>query len=178
MGTIGGNNSMAGPSQDTPPVLLVLEARLKLLSAEGTRIVSIEEFFKAPFKTVLRDAELLTHVAIPPLPARSAGCYHWLTKISTVDETLVSAAVLMALDESEDVCTHIRIALSSVAPTAVRARKAEEVLLGHKIDDKLAEQAAQLAAEETRPRSRADHRRKMTKVLVGRAIHDAWQKIG
>jgi CO/xanthine dehydrogenase FAD-binding subunit len=51
------------------------------------------------------------------------------------------------------------------------------VIRGKKLESKLIEQAAQVAAEETRPRSRADYRRQMTSVLVKRTINEVWQKI-
>ena len=177
MGTIGGNICQGGPSQDTIPSLLVLDAKLKLVSSNGERIVPIDQFFIAPFKTALHAAELLTEIQIPPLPPRSAGCYKWFTKIVTVDETLVGVAVLMSRDSTDDICSDIKIALCSVAPTPMRARRAEEVLRGKKIDNKLIDQAAQVAAGETKPRSRADYRRRMTRVLVAEAITETWQKI-
>ena len=177
MATIGGNVCKAGPSQDTPPVLLVLDARLKLVTLSGDRVVPIDKFFLGPFKTVLQEAELLTEIQIPTPPPRSAGCYKWCTKAVTVDETLVGVAVLMSLDSPGGVCSDIKIALGSVAPTSIRARKAEEVFRGKKVNDRLIEQAAQVAAEETRPRSRADYRRRMSRVLVSEAITEAWQTI-
>ncbi len=177
MATIGGNVCKAGPSQDTPPVLLVLDARLKLVTLSGDRVVPIDKFFLGPFKTVLQEAELLTEIQIPTPPPRSAGCYKWCTKAVTVDETLVGVAVLMSLESPGGVCSDIKIALGSVAPTPIRARKAEEVFRGKKVNDRLIEQAAQVAAEETRPRSRADYRRRMSRVLVSEAITEAWQTI-
>jgi len=177
MGTIGGNICKGGPSQDSIPPLLVLDAKLKLISPSGERIVPINEFFTGPFKTALQEAELLTEVQIPTPPPRSAGCYKWATKITTVDETLVGVAVLMALDATGGICSDIKIALCSVAPTPSRARRAEEVLRGKKVDSKLIEQAAQVAAEEAKPRSRADYRRRMTRVLVTETINETWQKI-
>lgn len=177
MGTIGGNICEGGPSQDSIPSLLVLEAKLKLVSLHGERIVPIDEFFIAPFNTALQEAELLTEIQIPNPPPRSAGCYKWFTKITTVDETLVGVAVLMSLDSTYSICSDLKIGLCSVAPTPIRARRAEEVLRGKRVDNKLIEQAAQVAVEEAKPRSRADYRRRMTKVLVAEAINETWQKI-
>lgn len=177
MGTIGGNICKAGPSQDTLPVLLVLDARLRLVSLSGERLVPTERFFVKPFQTVLREAELLTEIQIPNLPPNSGGCYKWATKTVAVDETLVGVAVLMTLDSADGVCTDIRIALGSVAPTPMRAKQAEAVLRGKRIDDRLIEQAAQVAAGETRPRSRADYRRRMSRLLVSEAIAENWQEI-
>lgn len=176
MGTIGGNICMAGPSQDTPPALLVLDAKLKLVSSEGERIVPIDGFFIAPFKTAIKETELLTEIQIPALPPRTAGSYQWATKRTVVDETLAGVAVLMTLD-SDDTCRDVRIGLCSLAPTPMRAKRAEEVLKGRKLGDKLIEKAAQAAMEETRPRSRADHRRRMTGILARMAISEARQKI-
>ena len=177
MGTIGGNICQAGPSQDLPPALLVLDAKLKLVSLQGERMVSIDKFFIAPFRTALQETELLTEIRIPPLLPKSAGCYKWFTKTVAVDETLVGAAVLMSLDSTDGTCSDIKVGLCSVAPTLIRVRQAEEVLRGKKINNKLIERAAQVAAEETRPRSRANYRRRMTKVLVSAAINETWQKI-
>ena len=177
MGTIGGNICMAGPSQDSVPPLLVLEAKLKLVSLQGERIVPIDKFFIAPFQTVLKEAELLTEIQIPTPPPQSDSCYQWITKMSAVDETLVGVAVLMTLDSADGICKDIKIGLCSVAPTPIRAIRAEELLRGKKIENKIIEQVAQIAAEETRPRSRADYRRRMSGILVKRAINEAWQKI-
>ena len=177
MATIGGNICNGGPSQDTIPSLLILEAELKLISPQGVRVVPVDKFFTAPFQTVLNQAELLTEIQIPTPPPGSSGCYQWLTKITASDETLVGVAVLITLDSAGGLCKDIRIGLCSVAPTPIRARQAEELLRGKKIEDELVEKVAQVAADETRPRSRANYRRRMTSALVRRAINEAWQSI-
>ena len=177
MGTIGGNICNGGPSQDTIPSLLALDTKLKLVSPRGERIVPIDTFFISPFQTALDEAELLTEIQVPATPPRSGGCYHWLTKISAEDETLVGVAVLVTSDPSGELCEEIKIGLCSVAPTPIRAERAEALLRGKRIDDGLIEQAAQAAAEGIRPRSRADYRRRMTSLLVKRAVTEAWKNI-
>jgi len=177
MGTIGGNICNGGPSQDSIPSLLVLEAKLKLVSLKGERTVPIEEFFLGPFQTALREGELLTLIEILPPPPRSDGCYQWLTKKTEVDETLIGVAVLMTLDATGSRCQDLRIGLCSVAPTPIRARGAEKVLRGQKIQNSTIEEVAMIAADETSPRSRAQYRKQMTSILVKRAIVDVWQKV-
>lgn len=177
MGTIGGNICEGGPSQDTIPALLALDAKLKVRSADNERAIPVEQFFTSPFQTTLGRTELLTEIQIPDLPPESAGCYKWLTKIVTVDETLVGVAVTVSREPTDGICREIKIGLCSVAPTPMRAREAEEVLRGKKIDSNLIEEAAQVAAAETRPRSRADYRRNMTRLLVAEAISEVWQKL-
>jgi CO/xanthine dehydrogenase FAD-binding subunit len=176
MGTIGGNISNGGPSQDSLPGLLVLGARLKLVGLERERTVPVDEFLVGPFQTALEPTELLTEVQIPAPPPGSAGCYRWLSKLNEVDETLVGVAVLLMTDAAGDVCREVRIGLGSVAPVPFRATKAEEVLRGRRMESETITLAAGAAAEAARPRSRAEYRRQMTRVLVERALADAWQQ--
>lgn len=176
MGTIGGNICTGGPSQDSVPPLLVLEAKLRLTSSRGERLVPIEEFFIAPFQTAINSTELLAEIQIPAPPPHSGGDYQWFTKMTTVDETLVGVAVLITLGASGNI-DDIKIGLGSVAPTPLRAYHAEALLRGKTIETKLVDQAAQVVAEETHPRSRVDYRRQMTHLLVTQAITAAWQKI-
>ncbi len=177
MGTIGGNLCNAGPSADSTPPLLVLDATVKLLSSRGERLVTLEDFFVAPFQTALFDDELLVEIQIPKPPSRSAARYKWITKRSAVDETLVGVAALLALAPTSMICTEVRIALCSIAPVPLRAKKAENLLKGKKITAKLIDEAAQTAASETSPRSRAEYRKSMSAVLVKRALNEALEKI-
>jgi CO/xanthine dehydrogenase FAD-binding subunit len=177
MGTIGGNICNGGPSQDSIPSLLVLDAKLKVVSLQHERIVPIDEFFISPFVTALDQTGLLTEIQIPTPPPRSAACYQWLNKLNEVDETLVGVAILMTADSTGNVCRDLKIGLCSVAPTPIRAIRAEQILKGKNIGNKIIELAAKVAVDETNPRSRAHYRRQMTSVLVERAIIDVWQKI-
>jgi CO/xanthine dehydrogenase FAD-binding subunit len=177
MGTIGGNICNGGPSQDSIPSLLVLDAKLKVVSLQHERIVPIDEFFIDPFVTALDQTELLTEIQIPTPPPKSAACYQWLNKLNEVDETLVGVAILMTADSTGNVCRDVKIGLCSVAPTPIRAIRAEQILKGKNIENKIIELAAKVAVDETNPRSRAHYRRQMTSVLVKRAIIDVWQKI-
>lgn len=173
MGTIGGNVCKAGPSQDTPPVLVALEAELTLVGPSGERIIPLDQFCTGPFCTVLFADELLTQIRIPPMPPGGAGCYKWCTKVTATDETLVGAAVVLVVDQ-DHVCRDVKIALSSVAPIATRVRGAESLLRGRRLTPELIEEAAHMAATEARPRSRAEYRRRMVRVLVADAVTELW----
>jgi len=171
MGTIGGNVCKAGPSQDTPPVLVALEAQLTLAGKDGEHTVPMDGFCTGPFCTILADEEVITEIRLPSLPPRAAGCYKWCTKVTATDETLVGVAVVLQLDGS-DRCEEVRIALGSVAPKAFRAREAEALLRGRPLTPDLLQSAATTAAQECRPRSRAAYRRHMVRVLVAEALEE------
>jgi len=177
MGSIGGNICNGGPSQDSIPALLVLDARLKLVGLDGERIVPIETFFVSPFKTILADTEILTEIQIPPLKPETSGCYRWVTKISEEDETLSGVAVLLTLEPSSKICKEVKIGLTSIAPTPIRARMSEELLCGKEINESLINEVADAVAQEIRPRSRADYRRRMTRWLVKEAFNEALASI-
>ena len=170
--TIAGNICTASPSGDLAPSLLALEARVKVASPAGERTIPIQEIFAGPFKTVLAPTDVVTEIYVPALPRRSAGSYRWQPKITAIDETLVGAAAVVTLVDGK-VLKDVRIGLGSVAPTPIRAPRAEEFLRGKQGEDRLLGEAASIAAGETRPRTRADYRREMTKLLVEQALKEA-----
>ena len=174
-GTVAGNICNAVPSADSAPPLLTLEAKLKLMSHKGERILNIEDFFTGPNETVLTDQELLAEIQIPPLPSNSRGIYLKLSPKRSMDLATVGVAAVVIREDG--LCKDIRIALGAVAPTPIRAKRAEDILRGQRFSDELIERTAQTAAEESRPiddhRASADYRRGMVQALVTRAINQA-----
>ena len=176
--TIGGNVCNAVPSAETAPALLVLEAQLKLISADGERVVPIESFFLNPGQTVLSPYEILTEINIPDLPAGSGSAYMAWTLRKALDLAMVGVAVVTTINNS--ILTEVRIALGSVAPIPIRARKAEALLQGQRLDDELLNEVGLVAAQEASPiddiRGSAEYRRKMITVLVKKAIRQSVQQ--
>jgi carbon-monoxide dehydrogenase medium subunit len=177
MGTLVGNLCNASPSSDASAPLLVLETKLKLVHLYGEKTIPLQEFFIGPFLTALDPQDIVVEVQIPKPAPYAAGSYQYLHKASSVGETLVGAAVFLTMDPTNSTCQEARISLSSVSPTPVRAKAAERTLKGKRLEEKLIREAAQMASDETQPRSRPSYRREMTKVLVERAILQAMEKI-
>jgi CO/xanthine dehydrogenase FAD-binding subunit len=169
--TVAGSICTASPSGDLAPSLLALQARITVTGPGGPRTIPLDEVFSGPFKTVLSPADVLTDILVPALPPRSAGAYCWQPKITAIDETLASAAAVVTLNGGH--VQDVRLGLGSVAPTPMRAREAEAFLKGKAIGNGLWREAADIAAAESRPRTRADYRRDITKVLVERALNQA-----
>jgi len=174
-GTIGGSLCNASPSADTAPALIVLGARAKIIGVSGQRVVLMEDFFTGPGQTVLKSDEILAEVQVPNLPPRSGGVYIKQTVRKALDLAIVGVAVVVTVEG--DILSDVKIALGAVAPTPIRARRAEEIVRKCKMTDELLERAGQTAVGESSPiddvRSSADYRRKMVKVLVMRAIGQA-----
>ncbi len=171
-GTIAGNICNAVPSADSAPALLVLDARVKLLSLQAKRVIGMEKLFAGPNRTNMTAKEMLEEIQIPRPDTHSKGIYIKLSPRHSMDLAVVGVAVLINYDG--DSVQNIRIALGAVSPTPMRAKKAEAYLLGKKLDDSSIDSAAQIAAAEARPisdqRASAEYRRDMITVLTRRAI--------
>ena len=177
--TIAGNLCNASPSAELAPALLVLAARIRIVGTGGERTVPIEDFFTGPGQTVLKPDEILAEIQVPNLQPHSGGVYIKHTLRKALDLAIVGVAVMVTVDG--DILSNARIALGAVAPTPIRARKAENILMGKRLDDDLLEKAGLIASGESSPisdvRSSADYRKKMVKVLVMRAIREAVEQI-
>ncbi len=173
--TIGGNLCNAAPSADTAPALIVLGAMAKIVGVNGEKTILIEDFFTGPGQTVIEHGQILTEIQIPNLPLGSGGAYLKQTRRQGADLAVVGVAASVAVDG--DILKEVKIALGAVAPTPIRAKKAEEILKGKRLDDILLEKAGQAASRESKPiddtRSSADYRRKLVAVLVKRAVRQA-----
>lgn len=178
-GTIGGNLCSADPIGDPAPSLIALNAKLKIVSSRGERMIPLEEFFTDYFTTILEPDEILAEIQLPSLVAHTGVVY---MKFSTIEAgiKIVSTSISMILDLDKVTCRDARIVMSAVAPVPFNARKAGELLIGKKINDDLIAEAAQLASEETNPTSdvhaSVEFRREIAKVLVRRAIKEAFEK--
>jgi len=179
--TIGGNICNAIPSADTPSPLIVLGATLKIMGPQGERKVGIEEFFKGVRKNALNMGEILVGIEVPPMPKLSRGIYIKHTPRRAMDLALVGVAVFLEEEYGSRKCKDIRIALTSVAPTPIRARKAEEKLQGQELSEEIVSNASEEASKEINPRqgskrSSPEYRREMVKVLVERAVIGVWKR--
>jgi carbon-monoxide dehydrogenase medium subunit len=178
-GTIGGNLCHGEPAGDPAPVLIALNATLKIANLKGERTMAVENFFLDYFETALEPGELLTEIVIPPVPPRTGTAY---TKFNVIESDLatVGVAVSITLGSSNGVCQDVRIVLGAAAPTPIRAKKAEAALKGKKITDNLLREAGEIASTEAEPISdiyaSEEYRRELLKVLVKRMGNEAFTR--
>jgi carbon-monoxide dehydrogenase medium subunit len=175
--TIGGNMANASPSADTSPALMALGATVTIASGSGERKIAVEEFFKGPGQSVMNADEILTEVTIPKTAANLVGEYIKFSPREMMDLAYVGIAVGYNLAANDKKCTGVRIVLGAVAPTPIRAKRAEAALEGQVLSEALAEKVGQIAAEEAKPisdvRSSADYRRAMVGTMTKRALLNA-----
>ena len=180
-GTVGGNLVNASPAADLAPPLLVYDAVVILAKAGSKREIPLVDFFTGPGQTVLAADELLTEIRIPPVPPNTTSKFIKLGKRKAMAVAVVSAAARLTIDEAGKI-SQARIALGSVAPTPIRARKAEASLEGQSPSSDLFTEAGQIARSESSPisdiRASGSYRKKMVAVLTRRALEAAWQQPG
>ena len=177
MGTVVGNICVATPASDVAAALFALGAILKIASTSSERSLPIEDFFIGVNLTALLPGEIVTEVFLPRPPPGNGSAFLKLVR-TAADIAKVNVAVLVAV--SDNICQEARIVLGSVAPTVIRAKKAEAMLKGKKLESKVIRAAADAAAKEIKPitdiRSTAEYREEVTRVLVRRAIEKASER--
>jgi aerobic carbon-monoxide dehydrogenase medium subunit len=144
-GTIGGSLAHADPAAELPAVALCLDAELVAAGPAGSRRISAAEFFTGPFSTALAPDEILTEVR---LPARPGG--HAFLEFSRIHANFAVVAVAALVELDGDRIRRAALAVTGVAPTAIRVTAAERVLAGAPAGD-AATGAAQAGVEGLSP---------------------------
>ena len=177
MGTVGGNLGNGSPASDSAPALIALSAEVEITGPDRKRRLPLEEFFVGPGKTALQDSELLTDVI---LPRPRIGTGSAFLKISRVAADIAKASGAVAIIRDGDRVADCRMAFGSVAPTPMRTRKAERMLIGQEFREDLVARVAQTVSVEITPiddvRSTAWYRREAVRVLAYDGLHRAWQR--
>jgi carbon-monoxide dehydrogenase medium subunit len=173
-GTIGGDIAHGDPGNDHPAIMLALGASFVLVGPNGERTVPADGFFLGTYYTQLEEGEIMTEIQVP-VPASGSGYGFSKLKRKTGDFATAAAAVQLQLDG--DTCSQINIAMTNVAPSAVKANDAAAHLTGKVIDDALINEAAEKAMADCDPaedlRGDIEYKTSMAGEMVRRAIRQA-----
>ena len=172
MGTLGGNLCYGESASDPSPALLALRATVRLEGPDGGRTVPITEFFTGFYETVLHEAEVLTGIDVPAMPAGARWRYLKWTPRAQEDKALVGLAAMLVIEGRG--CRAARLAVGGVGASPVVLAHAEQALEGQEIDDATIRRAADAAAGEVEPmddlQGTAEYRRDMLRVWVRRVV--------
>jgi len=178
--TIGGNIVNAVPSADSAVPLITLGAEVRLQGPEGKRAIALEDFFIGPGKTVLKDGEILLEIVIPKQLPHTGAAYWKHTRRAAMELPILGVAVLMSLKDDMQTCAEARIGLGVVAPTPMRAKNAEAILKGKKVNDEILKAAGKTASQECKARDsirgKAWYRRDMVEIFVQRMARVAMKR--
>lgn len=173
-GTIGGDIAHGDPGNDHPAISIALDASFVLEGPKGRRTVKADDFFLGTYMTALAEDEVLCEIRIAPLPSGTGWAYEKL-KRKTGDFATAGAAVVLRMAAGK--VSAVRIALTNVAPVALRATAAEQALSGKPITAEsiaAAEMAAMAATDPAEDlRGDGEYKTAMAGQMVKRAIRNA-----
>jgi aerobic carbon-monoxide dehydrogenase medium subunit len=175
-GTIGGSLAHGDPASDMPAVLLAAEGSVTVRGPSGQREVAAVDLFQDYLTTAVDDGEILTEVRLPALEGYGFGYQKFNRRKEDWAMVAVCALVKKAGDGS---CEDVRIGLTHMASTPLRATAAEQALRGQPLDAQRIGMAAAQAAEGTEPpadlNASAEYKRHLATVLCRRALEQASQ---
>jgi carbon-monoxide dehydrogenase medium subunit len=176
--TVGGNLAHADPANDHPATMLCYGASVVARGPSGERVIAIDQFFTGLFESALAANEILTEIRIPTPKLGSSGAYIKIER-KVGDYAVTGVAVQLTL--AGGVCQSIRIGLTNVNPTPMRALAAEKRLTGQALTEEALEAAGKLAAGECSPsadlRGTEEYKRDLTRVVVKRAVRLAQSRV-
>jgi carbon-monoxide dehydrogenase medium subunit len=141
-GTIGGDIAHGDPGNDHPALMLALDASFVLKGPAGERVVKADGFFLGLYATQLDAGEILTQIRVP-IPAAGSGWSYQKLKRKTGDFATAATAVMLTMKGGN--VAGVRIALTNVGPTPLKAAAAEAWLVGKPLNDANLNEAARLA---------------------------------
>ena len=171
-GTFGGSLAHGDPASDLPTVFIACEGSLTVAGAGGTRDVAAADMFEDYLTTAVGEGEIITEIRVPSLDGWGSSYLKFTRRAEDWAMVGVCAMVKKAGDGSVE---DVRIALTNMGSTPLRADAAEAALRGKGLDAIAA--AAEQAAEGTDPpgdlNATPDYKRHLARVLTRRALEEA-----
>jgi carbon-monoxide dehydrogenase medium subunit len=178
--TLGGNLCWAEAASDPPGLLIALGARVTAVSVRGRREVSVRDLFQDYFTTTLAADELLTDVVVPAPPADTGVAYVKFTPQSKADKPVLAVTALARRVDGR--CTGAAIVVGAAGPVPVALPDVDAWLVGAGMDaaalERVAARYAEVARPVSDPRGSESYKRRMIRVLVRRAMEQAWARAG
>jgi carbon-monoxide dehydrogenase medium subunit len=175
-GTIGGSIALGEPAAELPATAMALGAQLELHSNRGERRVAAEDFYVGPYLTTIEPDELLVAVHFPGWPASARTIFR---EVAQRPGDFALVGLVGALHVENDKVARVGLAWFGMAPTPVRARKAEAALQGASLREIDAEAIADLAIADTDPfddlHATAAYRRTVGRSVFVKALRGAFE---
>ena len=154
------------------PILIALDAKVKLHGPQGPRDLSVKDFFVTPqtdseLEHALHPGEIVTEIRVPNPGAVKMAVYEVRQK-EALDWPLAAAAVVLKLQGSS--VESARVVLGHVAPMPWPSPEAEEALKGKSVDEDSAWEAGKAALTKATPLSKNAYKVQLARVAVKRAI--------
>ncbi|NLC77117.1 MAG: molybdopterin dehydrogenase [Clostridia bacterium] len=144
-GTVGGNIANAAVAADSVPALMALDAKVKLVSTAGERVVELVEVPVGLNKTSIRRDEILTEIIIPVPKENTLGAFIKIGRRKAMAIARLNLALQVTFEA--DRIASARLALGAVGTTAYRVPEVEELLAGQVLSAELVDKACKTVNE-------------------------------
>ncbi len=185
-GTVGGSLCQADPSEDLSAAFTAIHASAVIQGADGTRVVSMREFFTGPYQTVVGAAELLVQLRVPIRAGGGSAYVKVERRVGDWPVAAVGAALWLAPaggagnQTSDETIADAGIGMTAVGAAHFVAAEAEDYLRGKPATAEHFAQAGRIAAAHCQPsadqRGPVDYKRHLAGELTIRALHRAMQR--
>jgi aerobic carbon-monoxide dehydrogenase medium subunit len=172
-GTIGGSLAHGDPASDLPAVLVSMDGEVSVRGPGGERTIAAADLFRDYLTTAIEHDEVLTEVRLPSFEGWGFGYEKFQRRAE--DWAMVGASALVRA--SGGTCEDVRIGLTHMGSTPLRATAAEDALRGQELSAESIAAAAERADEGTDPpgdlNATPDYKRHLARVLTRRALSRA-----
>jgi len=170
---LGGGPCFIVYPSDLAPALISLGAEVIIASSKEEKTIPLEEFYVLPRENLLKEnilkpGEILKEIQFPLKASGEKNTYLKLKERGTWDFALVSAAVNAQL--TGDTAKEIRIALGGVAPIPWRAKKAESMIRGNRINQDLLQKAVQEELKDAEPLQENGYKTELFQSVMSQAV--------
>lgn len=180
MGTVVGSVCHNDPAGDWTATSLASRAVVVVRGKNGIREIPIDEFLVDSYTTAVEEGEMALELKIPIPDAHTQGSYQKIER-KVGDYATCAAAVQISLN-TDGTIRQAGIAITAAGPIAMRVAAAEAMLIGQKPTLELikaaAAEAPKIASPNADQRGSSEYKKDMTRVLVGRGINEALQRLG
>ena len=173
-GTIGGSIALGEPAAELPAASVALSATIELRSTRGTRNIPAGEFYLGPYMTALEPDELVTGITFPDWPK---GHITLFREVAQRPGDFALVGLVGALTVAGGKIARAGLGWFGMGPTPIRAKAAEQMLLGRTLGQIDPQAAAERAISDTAPfddhHASAEYRRTVGKRIFARTLRDA-----
>jgi len=173
-GTVGGSIALGEPAAEVPATAVALDATIEARSTRGSRHIPAREFYLGPYMTVLEADELVTGITFPDWPI---GHITLFREVARRPGDFALVGMVGALSVAGGRIARAGLAWFGMGPTPIRAKAAEQMLLGKAIDEFDPQGVAERAIAETAPfddhQASAEYRRTVGRRIFARTLREA-----
>jgi len=175
----GSNNCWATYCGDLAPVLMVLNAAVRISDAAGDTVIPVQQLFSGDGSRpcALETGQVVTEIQLPAPTAYSAAVYLKMRIRKSIDYPLLGVALHLALLSDKKTVGNIALALTAVEKAPIMITAAEG-LNGKIITDDLIDELAEAAYKKAHPINNTygytpGYRKNMARTYVKAAMHQS-----